>query len=74
MRPWGLVSGEGEQEAPPVKRGEQSPRSRRFFTLAEWLVLRMDKTCPSLMPLPRSSLFVLWTVEGSGRVSLLGCN
>lgn len=39
----------------PVKRDEHCPRSRRIFTLAEWLVLQMDKTFPSLMPLPRSS-------------------
>ena len=71
MRPWGLVSGGVEQEASPVKRDEQSPGSRRFFILAEWLVLRMDKTCPSLSPLPRSSyLYYGWLRVVAGFLSL----
>lgn len=41
-RPWGLGSGEGAQEASPVKRDEHHPRLGRRFPLAEWLVLPMD--------------------------------
>lgn len=55
MKSWGPVNGGSCWEASPaVTEVNTIPKSKGSFTLAGWLVLRMEKTVPSFVASPRS--------------------